>query len=87
MPLPALEVHEFLQADVGAEPSLGEDVAALAHHGPLDLIGDDGAVPLAMLANGPACTNTGVPSSVCISVGLMASFMSRERARDRGRRR
>ena len=29
-----------------------------------------------MLANGPACTNAGVPSSVCIRLGLMASFIS-----------
>ena len=29
-----------------------------------------------MLANGPACTKTGVPSSVCIRFGLMASFIS-----------
>mmetsp|Transcript_13594 Transcript_13594/g.53643 ORF Transcript_13594/g.53643 Transcript_13594/m.53643 type:complete len:463 (-) Transcript_13594:359-1747(-) len=33
-------------------------------------------LPDAMLAKGPACTSTGVPSRVCISVGLMASFMS-----------
>jgi len=32
-------------------------------------------LPWAMLANGPACTNTGVPSRVCMSVGLTASFM------------
>mmetsp|Transcript_2904 Transcript_2904/g.6238 ORF Transcript_2904/g.6238 Transcript_2904/m.6238 type:complete len:205 (+) Transcript_2904:955-1569(+) len=30
-------------------------------------------LPLAMFANGPACTSTGVASSVCINVGLMAS--------------
>mmetsp|Transcript_34704 Transcript_34704/g.55799 ORF Transcript_34704/g.55799 Transcript_34704/m.55799 type:complete len:233 (+) Transcript_34704:1318-2016(+) len=30
-------------------------------------------LPEAMLANGPACTSTGVPSRVCIKVGLMAS--------------
>mmetsp|Transcript_15270 Transcript_15270/g.50138 ORF Transcript_15270/g.50138 Transcript_15270/m.50138 type:complete len:387 (+) Transcript_15270:537-1697(+) len=30
-------------------------------------------LPLAMFANGPACTKTGVPSRVCISVGLIAS--------------
>mmetsp|Transcript_7833 Transcript_7833/g.25103 ORF Transcript_7833/g.25103 Transcript_7833/m.25103 type:complete len:341 (-) Transcript_7833:461-1483(-) len=33
-------------------------------------------LPMAMLAKGPACTRTGVPSSVCIIVGLIASFMS-----------
>ena len=27
---------------------------------------------MAMLANGPACTNTGCPSMVCIRFGLMA---------------
>mmetsp|Transcript_368 Transcript_368/g.1398 ORF Transcript_368/g.1398 Transcript_368/m.1398 type:complete len:205 (+) Transcript_368:963-1577(+) len=32
-------------------------------------------LPLAMLANGPACTSTGVASRVCINVGLMASRM------------
>jgi hypothetical protein len=29
-----------------------------------------------MFANGPACTNTGVPSNVCINVGLIASFIN-----------
>mmetsp|Transcript_165 Transcript_165/g.340 ORF Transcript_165/g.340 Transcript_165/m.340 type:complete len:223 (+) Transcript_165:922-1590(+) len=33
-------------------------------------------LPCAILANGPACTSTGVPSSVCIRVGMMASFIS-----------
>mmetsp|Transcript_27223 Transcript_27223/g.84633 ORF Transcript_27223/g.84633 Transcript_27223/m.84633 type:complete len:263 (+) Transcript_27223:328-1116(+) len=33
-------------------------------------------LPCAMLAKGPACTSTGVPSMVCISVGISASFMS-----------
>mmetsp|Transcript_2029 Transcript_2029/g.7063 ORF Transcript_2029/g.7063 Transcript_2029/m.7063 type:complete len:359 (+) Transcript_2029:534-1610(+) len=33
-------------------------------------------LPWAMLAKGPACTNTGVCSTVCMSVGMMASFMS-----------
>mmetsp|Transcript_10087 Transcript_10087/g.42921 ORF Transcript_10087/g.42921 Transcript_10087/m.42921 type:complete len:393 (+) Transcript_10087:1070-2248(+) len=33
-------------------------------------------LPDAMFAKGPACTNTGVPSNVCIRVGLMASFIS-----------
>ena len=28
-----------------------------------------------MLANGPACTKAGVPSRVCIRLGLMASFI------------
>mmetsp|Transcript_17361 Transcript_17361/g.37706 ORF Transcript_17361/g.37706 Transcript_17361/m.37706 type:complete len:273 (-) Transcript_17361:681-1499(-) len=32
-------------------------------------------LPVAMLANGPACTNTGVPSNVCIRFGRSASFM------------
>ncbi|KAF4508274.1 hypothetical protein G6O67_004679 [Ophiocordyceps sinensis] len=32
--------------------------------------------PMLMLANGPAWTNTGVPSRVCIRLGLMASFIS-----------
>mmetsp|Transcript_11659 Transcript_11659/g.28664 ORF Transcript_11659/g.28664 Transcript_11659/m.28664 type:complete len:387 (-) Transcript_11659:843-2003(-) len=32
--------------------------------------------PIAMFANGPACTNTGVRSTVCINVGNSASFMS-----------
>mmetsp|Transcript_27402 Transcript_27402/g.71922 ORF Transcript_27402/g.71922 Transcript_27402/m.71922 type:complete len:343 (+) Transcript_27402:644-1672(+) len=31
-------------------------------------------LPTAMLANGPACTNTGVPSIVCISVGCTTSL-------------
>mmetsp|Transcript_24083 Transcript_24083/g.39834 ORF Transcript_24083/g.39834 Transcript_24083/m.39834 type:complete len:227 (-) Transcript_24083:585-1265(-) len=30
-------------------------------------------LPCAMLANGPACTSTGVPSSVCMVVGCSAS--------------
>ena len=30
--------------------------------------------PCAMLANGPPCTSTGVPSSVCIILGFIASF-------------
>ena len=33
-------------------------------------------LPCAMLANGPAWTMTGVPSSVCMSVGMRASFIS-----------
>mmetsp|Transcript_2203 Transcript_2203/g.7246 ORF Transcript_2203/g.7246 Transcript_2203/m.7246 type:complete len:273 (-) Transcript_2203:486-1304(-) len=37
-------------------------------------------LPWAMFAKGPACTSTGVPSRVCISVGLTASFMSTVRA-------
>mmetsp|Transcript_4788 Transcript_4788/g.16492 ORF Transcript_4788/g.16492 Transcript_4788/m.16492 type:complete len:219 (+) Transcript_4788:2884-3540(+) len=37
-------------------------------------------LPCAMLANGPACTSTGVPSSVCISVGWIASFIITHRA-------
>ncbi len=37
-------------------------------------------LPCAMLAKGPACTNTGVPSNVCISVGLIVSFISTARA-------
>mmetsp|Transcript_35569 Transcript_35569/g.39648 ORF Transcript_35569/g.39648 Transcript_35569/m.39648 type:complete len:286 (-) Transcript_35569:734-1591(-) len=32
--------------------------------------------PVAILANGPACTRTGVLSTVCISVGIMASFIN-----------
>mmetsp|Transcript_430 Transcript_430/g.817 ORF Transcript_430/g.817 Transcript_430/m.817 type:complete len:219 (-) Transcript_430:616-1272(-) len=32
--------------------------------------------PWAMLANGPACTNTGVCSMVCMRVGIIASFIS-----------
>mmetsp|Transcript_5438 Transcript_5438/g.22536 ORF Transcript_5438/g.22536 Transcript_5438/m.22536 type:complete len:657 (+) Transcript_5438:826-2796(+) len=31
-------------------------------------------LPCAMLANGPQCTRTGVPSSVCMSVGMSASL-------------
>mmetsp|Transcript_4613 Transcript_4613/g.10930 ORF Transcript_4613/g.10930 Transcript_4613/m.10930 type:complete len:239 (+) Transcript_4613:551-1267(+) len=31
--------------------------------------------PVAILANGPACTKTGVRSTVCINVGMIASFM------------
>ncbi len=31
--------------------------------------------PWAMFANGPACTNTGVLSSVCIRFGISASFI------------
>ena len=31
--------------------------------------------PWAMLPNGPACTRTGVFSSVCIRLGLIASRM------------
>ena len=31
--------------------------------------------PMLMLAKGPACTKTGVPSRVCMRLGLMASFM------------
>mmetsp|Transcript_13111 Transcript_13111/g.52286 ORF Transcript_13111/g.52286 Transcript_13111/m.52286 type:complete len:272 (+) Transcript_13111:631-1446(+) len=37
-------------------------------------------LPCAMFANGPACTNTGVSSIVCSSVGMMVSFMSTVRA-------
>mmetsp|Transcript_19119 Transcript_19119/g.62755 ORF Transcript_19119/g.62755 Transcript_19119/m.62755 type:complete len:268 (-) Transcript_19119:541-1344(-) len=37
-------------------------------------------LPWAMLAKGPACTSTGVPSMVCMSVGSSASFMSTARA-------
>ncbi len=33
-------------------------------------------LPCAMLAKGPACTKTGVPSTVCMSVGMTVSFMS-----------
>mmetsp|Transcript_16838 Transcript_16838/g.63854 ORF Transcript_16838/g.63854 Transcript_16838/m.63854 type:complete len:426 (+) Transcript_16838:562-1839(+) len=33
-------------------------------------------LPCAMLANGPACTITGLPSRLCMSVGLMASRIS-----------
>ena len=33
-------------------------------------------LPCAMFANGPAWTNTGVFSTVCIRVGLIASFSS-----------
>ncbi|KAH3658744.1 hypothetical protein OGATHE_006469 [Ogataea polymorpha] len=36
--------------------------------------------PIEILANGPACTNTGVPSRVCMRLGLMASFMMAVRA-------
>mmetsp|Transcript_20905 Transcript_20905/g.45514 ORF Transcript_20905/g.45514 Transcript_20905/m.45514 type:complete len:278 (-) Transcript_20905:888-1721(-) len=36
--------------------------------------------PVAMLANGPAWTSTGVRSTVCISVGMMASFINTVRA-------
>mmetsp|Transcript_1970 Transcript_1970/g.5850 ORF Transcript_1970/g.5850 Transcript_1970/m.5850 type:complete len:250 (-) Transcript_1970:1734-2483(-) len=36
--------------------------------------------PCAMFANGPQCTNTGVPSSVCIIVGNRASFSKTARA-------
>mmetsp|Transcript_46810 Transcript_46810/g.87183 ORF Transcript_46810/g.87183 Transcript_46810/m.87183 type:complete len:220 (-) Transcript_46810:469-1128(-) len=32
-------------------------------------------LPCAMLAKGPACTSTGVPSNVCMRVGLRASFI------------
>ena len=32
--------------------------------------------PCAMFPNGPACTNAGVPSSVCIRLGMMVSFIS-----------
>lgn len=37
-------------------------------------------LPWAMLAKGPAWTKTGVPSNVCIKLGLMASFISTVRA-------
>mmetsp|Transcript_14050 Transcript_14050/g.41869 ORF Transcript_14050/g.41869 Transcript_14050/m.41869 type:complete len:268 (-) Transcript_14050:1060-1863(-) len=33
-------------------------------------------LPCAMFAKGPACTSTGVPSTVCMSVGIKASRMS-----------
>ena len=33
-------------------------------------------LPCAMLPNGPACTRTGVFSSVCMRLGLSASRMS-----------
>mmetsp|Transcript_14808 Transcript_14808/g.41264 ORF Transcript_14808/g.41264 Transcript_14808/m.41264 type:complete len:252 (+) Transcript_14808:625-1380(+) len=36
--------------------------------------------PVAMLANGPAWTKTGVRSTVCMSVGMMASFIKTVRA-------
>ncbi len=29
-----------------------------------------------MFANGPACTNAGCPSSVCIRLGMIASFIN-----------
>uniref|UniRef100_A0A915K8N1 Uncharacterized protein n=1 Tax=Romanomermis culicivorax TaxID=13658 RepID=A0A915K8N1_ROMCU len=32
-------------------------------------------LPWAMLAKGPACTNAGVPSNVCIKFGFKASFI------------
>mmetsp|Transcript_87742 Transcript_87742/g.175513 ORF Transcript_87742/g.175513 Transcript_87742/m.175513 type:complete len:215 (-) Transcript_87742:628-1272(-) len=32
-------------------------------------------LPCAMLAKGPACTSTGVRSTVCMRVGMMASFI------------
>ena len=32
--------------------------------------------PCAIFANGPPCTSTGVPSSVCIILGFIASFKS-----------
>ena len=32
--------------------------------------------PWAMFANGPPCTNAGVPSSVCTRFGFIASFSS-----------
>lgn len=34
--------------------------------------------PCAMLAKGPACTSTGVRSAVCINVGLIASWRTRD---------
>ena len=37
-------------------------------------------LPWAMLAKGPAWTKTGVPSRVCMRLGLMASFMRTVRA-------
>mmetsp|Transcript_8433 Transcript_8433/g.13989 ORF Transcript_8433/g.13989 Transcript_8433/m.13989 type:complete len:243 (-) Transcript_8433:434-1162(-) len=37
-------------------------------------------LPWAMLANGPACTNTGVCSTVCMAVGARASFISTHKA-------
>mmetsp|Transcript_14112 Transcript_14112/g.40620 ORF Transcript_14112/g.40620 Transcript_14112/m.40620 type:complete len:237 (+) Transcript_14112:707-1417(+) len=36
--------------------------------------------PVAMLANGPACTKTGVRSTVCINVGMIASFIKTVKA-------
>mmetsp|Transcript_5398 Transcript_5398/g.7954 ORF Transcript_5398/g.7954 Transcript_5398/m.7954 type:complete len:202 (-) Transcript_5398:810-1415(-) len=33
-------------------------------------------LPREILANGPACTNTGVLSTVCIKFGMIASFIS-----------
>mmetsp|Transcript_48822 Transcript_48822/g.99692 ORF Transcript_48822/g.99692 Transcript_48822/m.99692 type:complete len:253 (+) Transcript_48822:129-887(+) len=36
--------------------------------------------PWAMFAKGPACTNTGVCSTVCMQVGMIASFISTQRA-------
>mmetsp|Transcript_13934 Transcript_13934/g.30741 ORF Transcript_13934/g.30741 Transcript_13934/m.30741 type:complete len:327 (-) Transcript_13934:299-1279(-) len=37
-------------------------------------------LPWAMLAKGPACTNTGVCSTVCMAVGAIASFIKTARA-------
>mmetsp|Transcript_25213 Transcript_25213/g.62246 ORF Transcript_25213/g.62246 Transcript_25213/m.62246 type:complete len:499 (-) Transcript_25213:39-1535(-) len=49
----ALEVDELLQADVRPEPRLGDDEAALAHHGQRDLVRDDGRVARRDVGEGP----------------------------------
>ena len=72
----ALDVEELLHAHVRAEAGFGEHVAV----GPTSFSAIWSAtmeeLPCAMLANGPACTKAGVPSMVCIRLGMMVSFIS-----------
>ena len=70
----ALDVQELLRAQVGAEAGLGDAVVA-QRAGPCCVAMME-LQPCAMLANGPPCTNAGVPSSVCTRLGLSASLSS-----------
>src|SRR5712692_7450822 len=67
---PALDVEESLGAHVGRKAGLGDEkfTAGMPMR---SAITDE--LPVAMLPNGPACTSTGVLSSVCKRLGLMAS--------------
>ena len=69
---PALDVEEALRAHVSPEPGFGDE--ELAGVIPIRSAKAD-ELPWAMLPKGPACTRTGVFSSVCRRLGLIASRM------------